>query len=400
MALPLTNFERLFALLDNHKLDGVIGTSPENVTYLTGFWAMTQWVRRTPQTYAFQPARGKGNAAIATSSGLLDLVSDQHVWVDDVRRFDFFQLDRDPSAKLSAEDVAQFEMMARPVYKDPVDALVSIIKDNGLASARIGLDEVGMTPNYYDQLVATLPNATFVRAAGLLQNIRAIKTPDEIQRLRRAARIGEMSIDAALKIAAAGVTELDFLREFSTCTVKNDALPVSICIGFGDRSAMSNVQPSKRALAKGDIIRFDVGGRYAHYRSDISRIASFGEPSDKVRKYHNALHKGVLRAYELIRPGLKVADLFTAVMETVRKEGVPHYARSHVGHGIGIDGYDFPNIAPGNDAVFEENMVICVETPYYELGFAGLQVEDMIRVARDGAESLMETDGALRIIAA
>jgi Xaa-Pro dipeptidase len=111
------------------------------------------------------------------------------------------------------------------------------------------------------------------------------------------------------------------------------------------------------------------------------------------------LYKGVQRAYEILKPGLKVSELFQQVMDTVRKEGIPHYSRSHVGHGIGIEGYDPPNIAAETSDAFQENMVICVETPYYELGFAGLQVEDMILITRDGAESLMARDGKLRVLA-
>jgi Xaa-Pro dipeptidase len=186
---------------------------------------------------------------------------------------------------------------------------------------------------------------------------------------------------------------------FHSRTTMLDGVPVTGCIGFGDRSAMSNVQPSAQVLKMGDVIRFDVGCRYQYYRSDVSRIAVMGEPSAKLRLYHDALYKGVQRAYEILKPGLKVADLFTQVVATVQKEGIPHYNRSHVGHGIGIEGYDPPNIADSSNNAFEENMVICVETPYYELGFAGLQVEDMILVTKHGAESLMARDGKLRVLA-
>ena len=91
-------------------------------------------------------------------------------------------------------------------------------------------------------------------------------------------------------------------------------------------------------------------------------------------------------------PGLR--DL----VETVRREGIGHYQRSHVGHGIGLDGYDAPNIAPSSTDVFEEGMVICVETPYYEMGFAGLQVEDTLVVTRDGVESFMVSGTELRVV--
>ena len=106
----------------------------------------------------------------------------------------------------------------------------------------------------------------------------------------------------------------------------------------------------------------------------------------------------MLAAYDILKPGLKVSTLFDHVVETVRREGIPHFKRSHVGHGIGVDGYDPPNIAASSNGVFEENMVVCIETPYYELGFAGLQVEDMVHVTKDGAQSLMTLDTALRIV--
>jgi Xaa-Pro aminopeptidase len=243
-----------------------------------------------------------------------------------------------------------------------------------------------------------LPDAEFLRCFSLFERVRAIKTPEEIAILRQAARNTERAIDAALGVAKPGVTERDMLRVFNASLARDDTAPVVGCIGFGSRSALSNVQPSDRALNRGDLIRFDVGGRYRNYRSDMSRGAVLGEPVAKVAKYYAAVEKGVLRAYDILKPGLKVADLFTQVVETVRREGIPHFKRSHVGHGIGVDGYDPPNISDSSRDVFEENMVVCIETPYYELGFGGLQVEDMVQVTRDGAESLMTLPTGLRLV--
>jgi Xaa-Pro aminopeptidase len=394
----LLNEARLDEYLAKASLDAVIGTSPENVLYLSGYWAMSQWVRRGPQAYVLRPRKALGEAAVVTNTSLLDLVADQDINAD-VRRYSYFKTDVDASAALSAADARHIALFSSEAYPGPVAALAAAINERGLAKARIGIDEIGITPQCMEQLVAAFPDATFVRAFALMENVRAIKTPDEIVRLRRAASISEQSIEAALGVAAVGITEIEMARVFHSRTTMLDGVPVTGCIGFGDRSAMSNVQPSTQALKMGDAIRFDVGCRYKHYRSDISRIAVMGEPSSKLRLYHDALYKGVQRAYEILKPGLKISELFRQVVDTVQKEGIPHYNRSHVGHGIGIEGYDPPNIAGDSRDVFEANMVICVETPYYELGFAGLQVEDMILVTGDGAESLMARDGKLRVLA-
>ena len=141
-----------------------------------------------------------------------------------------------------------------------------------------------------------------------------------------------------------------------------------------------------------------MGGRYNHYRADIARNAVLGEPSRKLATYHRAIRAGLLRAIEMVKPGVRAADIFEQTVETVRREGIPHYKRNHVGHGIGLDGYDAPDFSPSSKEVLEQDMVICLETPYYELGFGGLQVEDMIRVTADGFESLMSTGSELRIL--
>ncbi len=393
----LANIPRLKVLMNRDKLDVVIATCAENVTYLSGFWAMSQWVRRGPQAYVLFPADA-GQPCIIANSGILDLVPDQDPWITEIRRYGYFQIDTDTSARLDRGDQLQEKLFGSHAYKDSIDALVAAMKEKGLERATVGLDEMGITPQCTDQLRSALPDAKFIRCFSLFERVRSVKTPGEIDILRHAARVTERSIDAALAIAAEGVTEREMLREFNACLAKNDAAPVVGCIGFGNRSAMINVQPSDRKLKRGDLIRFDVGGRYKHYRSDMSRGANLGEPSAKIAKYYRAVEKGVLRGYDIIKPGLKVADLFKEIVATVQREGIPHFKRSHVGHGIGVDGYDPPNIAESSTDDLEENMVVCIETPYYELGFAGLQVEDMVRVTRDGAESLMTLPTALRIV--
>jgi Xaa-Pro aminopeptidase len=394
----LMNTTRLFDGMKRERLDAVVATMPENVTYASGFWAMSQWIRRGPQAYVLTPAEGKGESVVIASTGLIDLAADPDVWVRDISRFGKFIIDRAPDVGLDSHDSRIEELMAQSDDGDAVGALVQAIKARGLQNARIGVEEIGILPQYWDKLVEALPGATIVRAADIFRYARAIKTPEEISRLRKSAQIADLSIQAALAVARVGATEMDLARAFHAKTIIEGGMPVLGCIGVGTRSAMTNVQPTERALVQGDVIRFDVGGRYRHYRADIARNAVLGEPTKKMAQYHRALCVGLDRAIEMIRPGVRVSDVFDACVETVRREGIAHYQRSHVGHGIGLDGYDAPNIAPSNTEVFEEGMVICVETPYYEMGFAGLQVEDTMAVTSDGVDSFMLSSTELRIL--
>jgi Xaa-Pro dipeptidase len=394
----LLNRERLDDLLTRHALDAVVATTPENVTYASGYWALSQWIRRGPQTYVLLPARGRAEPVIIASTSLLDLLADQDVWIGKVRRFGYFQTDRADPSILDECERRQVSLYDLADDKDALSSLVAAIGEAGLERARIAVDELGLLPGYFDRLKEQLPNASLTAGHALLRQVRAVKTEEEVRRLKRAAYIAERSVEAALAVARPGASEAELATAFHRQTVADGGFPVLGCIGFGRRSAMPNVMPSSAQLEPADVIRFDVGGRFEHYRADIARIASLGEPPKKVERYYKALHGGVLRGYELIRPGVRCADVFGAVMETVRRAGIPHYQRSHVGHGIGIDGYDLPDISAASRDVFEAGMVLCVETPYYELGWCGLQVEDMVVVRESGIETLMTTDGSLRIV--
>jgi len=396
----LLNKPRLADIAKRHGIDAFVATSPENVTYASGYWALSQWIRRGPQVHVLLPVKNLEAAHVIAPSSLLDqLVDQEDVWIRNVSRYGFFHVDKSAELPLSASDARLFDLFGQPDEKDAIAALVKALQAQGLDKSTVAIDELGLMPGHWERLQQELPNAKLVPAMKLFREIRAVKTPQEIERLRRIATITEESIDAALKHARPGVTEIELARVFHTTTVEGDATPVLGCVGFGARSAMPNVYPSEAKLKAGDIIRFDAGGRYRHYRADIARIAILGEPDAKTRTYHKALHNGVLAAFDAIRPGVRASAVFDVAMEATRKSGIPHYTRSHVGHGIGLDGYDMPDLIPSNDQIIEEGMVMCVETPYYEFGWCGLQVENTVVVRKDGVELLHREDGALKVLA-
>lgn len=391
----LLNEARLKQCMTAAGLDAIIATAPENVTYMSGFWALPQWIRRGPQAYVVWPAPDKGTPEIIASSSTLDLVADQEVWVSKVRRYGDFYANVGSSTTVDVANERHLQLRDLPRHGDAIAALVASLEEAQLGRGRIGIDEAGLAPGYQETLRAHFPNASFLPATALLREVRAVKTADEIERLGQVAQIAERSIQAALGVAQEGATEADLARAFHVRTVEEGALPVLGCIGFGERSALMNVQPSDRRLRAGEIIRFDVGGRFRHYRADIARIATLGEPPPQAHRLQQALLRGVQHACDIIRPGMAAAQLFETVVRVVKREGIAHYERDHVGHGIGLDGYDAPTLSARSADILEEGMVLCVETPYYEIGRWGLQVEDMVVVRQRGVERLTQTHDAI-----
>jgi Xaa-Pro dipeptidase len=386
---------RLLALLKARDLQALVGTSAEHVTYLSGFWAMPQWIRKGPQVYAVRSTAHDSSFVVVPNS-ILDQAADQQLSVGEVHRYGFFAYEGDLGAVSNTEDLNLARYLSGTEHGSAAQALAFGLRRIGVASGRVALDPEGIAPAERERLAALLPGVEWVDADALLRELRKIKTTEEIARLKRGANIAERSIQAALAMAREGCSERDLARAFHAQTVSEDASPVLGCIGFGTRSAHPNVEPSAaRRLRPGDNIRFDVGGRYAQYRADIARIACFGPPSPKLEAYYGAVKAGIDRAYEIIRPGLKACDLFEQIVGTVRRSGIAHYRRNHVGHGIGLGGYETPALTPASRDVLEPGMVMCIETPYYEIGAFGVQVEDTVVVTADGVQSLMTTDRRL-----
>ncbi len=107
--------------------------------------------------------------------------------------------------------------------------------------------------------------------------------------------------------------------------------------------------------------------------------------------------RGSSPSWKRREPGVTAGDLFKLAVEGVRKAGFETYQRSHCGHGLGIGAHEFPTLNSANqDVEIEEGMVLCVETPYYELGWGGMMVEDIIVIREDGNECLTSLPRELR----
>ena len=259
----------------------------------------------------------------------------------------------------------------------------------GYDGQKIGLDERNVPFNIVSEIEETLKTKV-EPAYGLIQKTRMVKTEEEIKRLRRSIAITEAAIKRTMDVIEEGMTEKELFSIYSQEVVKEGGIPTLNCVGVGHHSGFANAQVTDRKVKKGDIIRFDVGCTYKHYHSDTAKIAIMGEPTEKQIKYYDAIKKGTAAAIEIMKPGVLASDVYKIAMETAQRNGIAHYKRHHVGHGIGIEVYDPPLITPTADTVLEENMTFCIETPYYEFGFGGLQVEEVVIVTKDGCEVISE----------
>ncbi|OBI40460.1 hypothetical protein A5706_09290 [Mycobacterium sp. E796] len=238
----------------------------------------------------------------------------------------------------------------------------------------------------------------FVDATEWLMGVRAIKLPAEQQLLRTAASIAERGIEAGIAALVPGRRENDIASVVAKTMAAHGASPRFVVVTSGERSALSDAFASDRAIGFGDLVRFDIGCVYDGYWSDIARTAVVGPPSPSQSSRYAALHAGVLAEFEQAKPGVTAAELFDIGVNTVRAHGLARYRRHHVGHAIGLSVYERPIVAPNVGTVLQSGMVFCLETPYYELGWGGMMVEDTGVVTDNGFELFTTLDRELAVV--
>ena len=383
---------RLTGVLEAEGLDALIATTTENLYYVTGFRSISHALFRGLELYGVFSRHGTGIVIpfIDTTGVAADGIAVDHIAC--YGKF-FFEYADNPG--VIGEKVRQFT--ASPAAS-PVDALAGMLGDLGVPGRRVGIDEAGLFPQAWQRLEERLRGTTIVPGYQLLRGARSVKSAEEIARLERAALIAEDGIAAVLPMLKPGVTEAEAAHIYEQEVLRRGASPFFTVITIGERAALADVYPSERALAAGDLVRFDLGCVVKGYRSDISRTAVLGKPTEKQARYYAAILAGERAAIAAMKPGVPVNEIFDVAMRTTREAGMPHYQRMHVGHGIGLEPYDPPTLNAATRIPLERGMVFCVETPYYEHGWGGVQVEDAVEVTATGIRQLTRSAQDLVIL--
>jgi Xaa-Pro dipeptidase len=383
---------RVDALLAARGLRALVATTAENVRYLTDYDAPPLYIYRYPG--AFAVARPKADPTLLVGLSGLEYLIERPVTTRDIRTSGTYYVERRAGASLSdAEDRLQ-ALRARCLHHPKAeDSLVACLADAGGQGA-IGLDERGLSPVAWRALTLRLAPAPLVEASDLFAELRRLKSPDELALLRRALAINEHAAARAFEMAAAGQPESAMEEVFRTEAARAGADPGHWETTLGPRSSGS-FHAGAYVGRLGDLIRSDSSLRYRGYWSDIGRTRVLGTPAAAHARTYDAIHAGQDAAIRGVRAGARVGDLYALTVDTIRRAGIPHFKRHHVGHGIGLEMYEAPLLVEGSDARLEAGMVINVEVPYYESGYGGFQIEDTVLVTADGCEVLSTADRSL-----
>ncbi|MDT4949821.1 MAG: Xaa-Pro dipeptidase [Pseudonocardiales bacterium] len=387
-SLIAQRISKLRAHLAAAPFDAFLAVSAANVLYATGYRSLGASVHGIPSMGALV---GGDRTVVVGPVADSAPATDSAIAVDDYVPYGRFYFE-------SATELPP--AFAPDAHVGFVDAMVAAVASCHLSSAAIGVDEVALNPSTLAQLSVALPDVRFVDASSWALRVRAAKLAGEVELLERSARLAEDGVAAAIEAAVVGSTERELASIVSSHMAAAGAEPRFVVATTGPRSAFADVYPSDQAIVPGDLVRFDVGCVVDGYWSDIGRTAVVGEPDSLQAKRYAAILEGEEQQLAAIRPGVSARSIFELALDVVEANGVSPYRRQHCGHGIGLDVYEPPIINRATDALLEEGMTFCLETPYYVLGWGGMMVEDTIVLTADGHRRFTVTDRGMRIIAA
>lgn len=389
------------------QVDAVVATSPENVSYLGEYFCGTQWRNKGTQAYAVVGADDGVASCLIVPCLEIDPWAEAPSWITDVRPYGtFFRELPETEAGLQPDD-AGITRLARSVVKaGAVKALVDALTEKGLCRARLAVDETGIPPSLWRALGEALPEAQVVDGSGILRATRMVKTPGEIERLARAARVNEEAFGLAVEAMAPGATHRELVRLYTSEVARRGGMAYAASISGGRWSAHVHPNVSDYVLRPGDLVKSDVACTVDIYWADTARTRAVTTATAEQQRIYEALLAGEQAAIRSIRPGILASEVFRTAVETIRAAGLPGYQRTHCGHGIGVSIYDPPLIQPREsvsdianlgrtETVLEEGMLFCIETPYYAVGKWGMTVEDTVVVEATGARILTFLDRGL-----
>lgn len=389
--MMLANAARMTEQLATSGMDGVIAATYENLLYTTGISSVAlEMFPHTGQVFAVLTADEPGRPAFVSSRCEVDQFLDAGMDLADTIGYGtFFREEPKHRIALNTDDRALAAVNGDGVTPaDAASALAIALRSRSLATSVVGYDEYGMSARVLAKVRGLLPAAEFVPAADVLRQVRKVKTPAEIQRLRAAVAAAEAGIEAAVAQVEVGATERGMVTALETELARWGARARFSLIKFGPRAVAGQTRPTGDPLQAGESIWFDVGCVLDGYWADIARTFRFGAADDRQRTLYDAMRAGADAAYAAAKPGMSGGELYDLTIAAVRDSGAPHYRRGHVGHGVGVEVYDPVLIRPGETDELEEGTVVNIETPYYEFGFGAVHIEDPFVVSLHGNEWL------------
>ncbi|MDA1000927.1 MAG: Xaa-Pro peptidase family protein [bacterium] len=410
----LLNKERAHELMTQHNLVAMIGTTLENVTYLTGHVGWAQRVYRSLQSYALLVNDPQAGSDLIMTRSDNSYYAAYGGYADNVYSYGGQSALIIPEGYTPPDDEMRMYLHLHESggkYPTIVDALVTALKNRGITKGRIALDQEGCPPALFERLKDKLPDCEFLPGTNLFLMIRLVKTPEEIERLRAAAEVNENAIAKFFGFIKEGVSENDVAEVWRQEVARPGGMWHWFHFNSGPRSCFI-FPPTNRKLKRGEHFMFDAGLFFRNYNADTGSCGSIGEPSAQSKREWKAVETGFHEGVNIVKEGVTGGQIYNALKKGIHKAGLPGFNSPFAGHTVGLEArefpfiladevkYDQPFLPKTSEIPLPENAVINIEAPIGTMGYGGYQIEYSVIVKKDGWEPLLKQERHFRILGA
>ncbi len=348
----------LAAAFHPNKLDSLLVTALPNIRYLSGFTG---------------------------SNGILCITPSESVLFTDPRY-----------AVQSAQEVS---CKAKTVTGPLLPAIARHIKSRKFRN--IGFEQTRISFNSYNFLRENLPlGAVLLPQQDLIESLRMVKSPSEVDCIRRAVHTNSKAFQKALHFVRPGVTESALAAEIDYYMRRYGATGPAFetIVASGYRAALPHARPSSHSVASNQLLLIDMGAVLDGYSSDMTRTVFLGRPAPKWKKAYNAVLEAQLAAISAVRQGVRADKPDLAARKVLKKSGLDRAFTHSTGHGLGLEIHEPPRLGRKEKTILQAGMVITIEPGIYIEGEGGIRIEDTVLVTANGCEILTPTSKTLTII--
>lgn len=224
----------------------------------------------------------------------------------------------------------------------------------------------------------------------LINNLRIIKTKDQIDKIIEAQRIAEKGFEHILDFIAVGRTEREIQLELDYFMLKNgaEALSFDTIALSGKNTSLPHGVPSEKRVEQGDFVLLDYGAVVDGYHSDMTRTVCVGQPTDEMKLVYNTVLKAQLAGLNAVKSGITGKELDKISRDIIEADGYGDYFGHSLGHGVGMEIHEAPTASPGSNENLAENSILTVEPGIYIPDKFGVRIEDFVVVKENGCQNM------------
>ena len=269
----------------------------------------------------------------------------------------------------------------------PYQRVAQGLKERGLASGKLGIEET-VCFFFADGIAKAAPQATLTSATPVTAGCRMIKSAHEIALMSLACQVTLSAYEAVYHALREGMTQ-EQVADLIATAYGRLGFPGEASVQVGEYSALPHGSRTPQVIHEGSIVMIDDGCTAEGYQSDITRTFVLGKASDKMKKVFDIVHRAQAAALAAARPGVECGAVDAAARKVIADAGYGpdyKYFGHRVGHGIGMDGHEWPYLVRGNPTKLQPNMTFSDEPGIYIRGEFGVRLEDDMHITENGAE--------------